>query len=201
MGLNKPFSQACENNKRAILSVLEHALSDATWVLEIGSGTGQHSVYFAEKLPHLVWQTADLPEYHDAIRQWLGDARLANVRAPFALNVEFYDWHSAQYDAIFSANTLHIMGLDQVKIFVRNVAHALNAGGRFIAYGPFNYDGEYTSESNARFDQYLKQQNSVSAIRDFEQINALATEGGLKLAQDYAMPANNRLLVFESPSP
>lgn len=200
MDLSKPYSQACENNKEAILTVLKKELRNAYRVLEVGSGTGQHAVYFSEQMPQLDWQTADRLEYHAGINQWLQAAQHANFRQPIALDVGSYDWASAQYDAVFCANTLHIMGLDQVKGFVRRVGEALSEKGRFLVYGPFNYAGKYTSASNARFDQWLKQQDVESAIRDFEQVNSLANEGGLVLREDYTMPANNRLLVWEKQS-
>lgn len=195
--MSKPYSQACENNKNAILEILTTVLKDAHSVLEVGSGTGQHAVHFAKHLPHLVWQTADLKEHHSGINQWLDDENLHNTRAPLTLDVRHYDWQLAQYDAVFTANSLHIMSLASATHFIKNISQALHSGGQFIAYGPLNYDGAYTSESNARFDIWLNEQNEHSAIRDFEAINQFAKEGGLNLVQDYSMPANNRLLVWQ----
>lgn len=197
--MEKPFSQSCENNKAPILAQLKTELTGARRVLEVASGTGQHAVYFAASLPHLHWQTSDLGANHAGIRMWLDDAGLSNLSAPIELDVCEYDWGEEQYDAVFTANSLHIMPLAAALHFVRRVADALLPGGRFIAYGPFNYDGHYTSESNARFDSWLKQQNSHSAIRHFEQLDQQAQAAGLVLLQDYEMPANNRLLVWSKP--
>jgi len=192
----KPFSQACENNKTAILEVLKTELADCKQVLEVGSGTGQHAVYFAEHLPHLNWQTSDQVSYHAGIRQWLADSELENVHAPLHLDVRDYAWGEAVYDAVFTANSLHIMALESAQHFVGQVGRALSSGGCFVAYGPFNYNGAYTSESNARFDTWLERQDPLSAIRDFEVLDRTARSGGLSLSGDYTMPANNRLLVW-----
>ena len=194
--MQKPFSQACENNKGAILEVLQIELANSRLVLEVGSGTGQHAVHFSQHLQHLVWRTSDQTLYHSGIMQWIEEANLPNIRAPLSLDVREYAWGNTLYDTVFTANSLHIMALDTVQYFVSNVARALEDGGRFIAYGPFNYRGEYTSESNARFDVWLKQQDPLSAIRDFETLDLCAQSGGLCLDQDYDMPSNNRLLVW-----
>lgn len=194
--MQKPFSQACENNRSAILKVLQLELANSKLVLEVGSGTGQHAVHFAQHLPHLVWQTSDQTLYHSGIMQWIEEANLPNIRAPLSLDVREYAWGNSLYDAVFTANSLHIMALDTAQYFVSNVARVLSDGGCFIAYGPFNYRGEYTSESNARFDVWLKQQDPLSAIRDFETLDLCAQSGGLRLDQDYDMPSNNRLLVW-----
>lgn len=196
-GRGKPFSQACENNKVPILSALKQRLQNSNTLLEVGSGTGQHAVYFAAELEHLSWQTSDQPQYHDGIRQWIAGASLPNVLEPLQLNVQSYQWAQKQYDAVFTANTLHIMRADYAEILMTNVAKALSHAGKFIAYGPFNYAGGYTSESNARFDVWLKQQDTNSAIRDMQILNIFAETGGLSLVEDIEMPANNRLLVWQ----
>ena len=176
--------------------MLQAELATRKHVLEVGSGTGQHAAYFAKHLPQLIWQTSDREQYHWGIRQWLEESNLENIRAPLHLDVRDVDWGQHQYDAVFTANTLHIMALESAQKFVKNVAMALPDGGLFLAYGPFNYNGAYTSESNARFDVWLQQQDPCSAIRDFEMLDQCARTGGLKLIQDYTMPANNRLIVW-----
>ncbi len=165
--MGKPFSQACENNKRPILEVLQRRLGDVSSVLEIGSGTGQHAVFFAEQLPHLQWRTSDLVENHAAIRQWIDDAKLPNVLAPVALDVTEPHWPIGPVPAVFSANTAHIMAWSVVQAFLQGVGRMLAPGGLFLLYGPFNYEGGYTSESNARFDEWLAQRDPESAIRHF----------------------------------
>ena len=196
--MDKPFLQACENNKRPILEVLARYLGDVSSLLEIGSGTGQHAVFFAEQLPHLQWRTSDLVENHAAIRQWIDDAKLPNVLAPVALDVTEPHWPIGPVPAVFSANTAHIMAWPVVQAFLQGVGRVLAPGGLFLLYGPFNYEGGYTSESNARFDEWLAQRDPESAIRHFEDVERESRTAGLSLVEDVAMPANNRLLVWRA---
>lgn len=194
--IDKPFSESCVQNRDPILAILRPLFADRRHVLEIGSGTGQHAVYFAADLPHLVWQTADVPQHHPGIQAWLEEAAVPNVLPPLALDVNDTAWRSGRYDAVFSANTLHIMGWPEVERFFAGVGAVLEAGGILAVYGPFNYGGRYTSESNARFDAWLKARDPASGVRDFEAVDALARSQGLVLQQDIAMPANNRTLVW-----
>ncbi|MFP5507298.1 MAG: DUF938 domain-containing protein, partial [Gammaproteobacteria bacterium] len=190
------FAESCEENKLPILAVLRTEFAAVTRVLEIGSGTGQHAIFFARELPHLTWQTSDVAEYHPGIRAWIGDAALDNVRAPLTLDVARDVWPAATYDGVFSANTTHIMGWPEVEAMFAGIGTVLETGGRFCLYGPFNYGGDYTSASNARFDQWLKARDPRSGVRDFEALSRLAEAAGLRLLKDYAMPANNRTLVW-----
>lgn len=164
-------------------------------VLEIGSGTGQHAVHFGAEMPHLNWQTSDLPENHEGICRWLEDARLPNVLPPITLDVTGA-WPEMEFDGIFTANTLHIMSWEAGQKLIAGAARALGTGGKLVIYGPFNQGGSYTSESNARFDEWLKARDARSAIREFEAVNECARLAGFDLSADHAMPANNRLLVF-----
>lgn len=194
--VNKPFSQACENNREPILQVLEPRLRDCRLVLEIGSGTGQHAVYFGAALPHLQWQTSDLPEHHEGIRQWLADYSGDNVLAPLTLDMAVQPWPIEQADAVFSANTCHIAAWEEVLGLLDGCARILQPGGLLILYGPFNEAGEYTSDSNARFDQWLKQQAAHRGIRNRQTVAEAAQARGLRLEETLEMPANNRCLVF-----
>ena len=194
--IDKPYAESCEQNRAPILAVLREVFADRRHVLEIGSGTGQHAVYFAPELPHLTWQTADVPAHHAGIRLWLEDAALPNVRPPLALDANDTAWHGDRYDAVFSANTLHIMSWAEVELCFAGIGAVLEADGVLAIYGPFNYDGKFTSDSNARFDAWLKARDPASGVRDFEAVNALAAAQGLVLTRDVAMPANNRTLVW-----
>lgn len=193
----KPFSQACENNKDPILSVLRRVFADTQTVLEVGSGTGQHAAYFGQHLPHLRWLTSDLPEHHDGINTWLDEAALPNVERPIVLNAEVQPWSVEPVDGVFSANTLHIMSWQQVQKLFGGLPAIMQPGATVAIYGPFNYKGQFTSDSNREFDFWLKQRVGHQGIRDFEAVNQLAEEAGLKLLEDNTMPANNRLLVWE----
>jgi SAM-dependent methyltransferase len=194
----KPFAESCEKNKVPILAALKEFLAKHRTLLEIASGTGQHAVYFGRELPHLIWQTSELVENHSGIQAWLDEANLPNVRPPIALNVNDQAWPISSVDAIFNANTVHIIAWPEVERMFAHISTVLAPGGCVYLYGPFNYGGNFTSESNAKFDAWLKSRNPDSGIRDFEAICQLALAGGLNLLRDIEMPSNNRILVWES---
>jgi len=194
--VHKPFAESCEQNKDPILGVLRELLTEPGLVLEIGSGTGQHAVYFAGRLPHLVWQPSDTAENLPGIQQWRQEAGLANVREPLELDVCRRPWPVAGADAVFSANTVHIMSWPQVECFFEGVGTVLGPGGLFCLYGPFNFDGRYTAESNARFDRWLKERDPRMGVRDYEDLAALAAAAGLEAVARYPMPADNFTLVW-----
>lgn len=191
----KPYSEACERNRAPILDVLKRAFAHRRFVLEIGSGTGQHAAYFAPALPHLVWQPSDVPEHLEGMRQWVAECAAANLRPPIALDVGG-EWPQLDADAVFSANTCHIMSWPQVERMFAGIGR-MDSVQVFCLYGPFNYGGRHTSESNARFDAMLRARDPASGLRDYEAITALARRCALEPVEDNAMPANNRLLVFQ----
>lgn len=192
-----PFSPACERNREPILSVLREHLSAASSVLEIGGGTGQHAEYFAAHLPHLLWQSSDRADYLPGLAARIRYAALRNLLAPFELDVARRAlWPVLRFDAAYSANTLHIMGWPEVEQFFQLVGTVLEAEATLIVYGPFNYDGRFSSDSNAAFDAQLRADDPKRGIRDFEAVDALAQAQGFKRVADIAMPANNRCLVW-----
>ncbi|MCP4125947.1 MAG: DUF938 domain-containing protein [Gammaproteobacteria bacterium] len=191
----KSFSEGADQNKSPILQVMLRILSDAVSLLEIGSGTGQHAVHFGAALPHLSWQTSELGPQHASILAWLEESELSNVLPPIILDVE-REWPKTSYDAVFSANTAHIISWPKVEMMFRGVGRVLHKGGLFVLYGPFNFAGKYTSESNGRFDAWLKQMDPQSGIRDFEQLNRLAEENGMLFEEEVLMPVNNRILIW-----
>lgn len=190
------YSAASERNKKPILDVLKIELTDSREIWEIGSGTGQHAVFFSEEMPHLIWHPCDLKRNHRDILARVTDARLPNLKPPVELDVNVFPWPMKSAGAIFSANTLHIISKSSVEAFFKGVDQYLAKNGMLIVYGPFNYNGNFTTESNARFDQQLKQRDPVSGIRDFEWVDELAQIANCSLKMDYEMPANNRLLVW-----
>jgi len=194
--LEKPFSQACENNKRPLLAVLREAFAAVDFVLEIGSGTGQHAAFFAGEMPWLRWQPTDRAENLPGIEAWREDSALPNLLPPLSLDVTDEHWPVTDTPAVFSANTVHIMGWPEVERFFAGIGAILRAGGVFCLYGPFNYGGAYSSPSNAEFDQWLRTRDARSGIRDFEALDALARAAGLEFQADKAMPANNRTLIW-----
>jgi SAM-dependent methyltransferase len=198
--MEKPYCQSSENNKDHILLVLKDAFRDAKTILEIGSGTGQHAVHFARNLPHLNWQPSDLEINLSGIKRWLDEALLPNIREPVLLDVNELPWEVGEFGGVFTANTLHIMAKAEIENFFQGIGQILKDHGTLCIYGPFNYNGKYTSASNERFDGWLYSRNPKSAIRDFEWVNSLAENVGLALTQDHEMPANNRLLEWRKES-
>ena len=192
----KPFSQACENNKHPILGVIKDLFAGSDRVLEIGSGTGQHAVYFAEHLPHLTWFTSDRVENLAGIGMWLESAGLKNLRQPVALDVCQPVWPAVKVDAVYTANTVHIMHWHEVEALFEGIDALLPDDGVFVLYGPVNYHNQYTSDSNAHFDVMLKTRDPESGIRNFEDLNRLADKAGMILKDDFDMPANNRLICW-----
>lgn len=192
---DKPHAPSCERNREVILAVLTAHFADCRQVLEIGSGTGQHAIHFAAALPQLRWQCSDRAENLPGIQAWLDEAALPNTPPPLELDVAGA-WPPARYDGVFSANTLHIMGWAEVEAFFATLPAVLDEAARVVIYGPFNYAGRFTSESNADFDQWLKARGAHQGIRDFEAVDALAAKAGLHLLEDREMPANNRCLVW-----
>ena len=193
---DKPFAPACERNRDPILEVLRRQFAGCHAALEIGSGTGQHAVHFAAALPQLRWQTSDRAEHLPGIRLWLDEAALPNLPPPLLFDVDQAQWPAGRYDALFSANTLHIMSWEQVRQLFRRLPELAAEEAVLVIYGPFNYGGRFTSDSNAAFDAALRAQEPSRGIRDFEAVDALARQAGFVLLEDRAMPANNRCLAW-----
>ena len=194
--LQKPYSQACENNKQPILEHLKRLLTQAKTVLEIGSGTGQHGAHFATELPGIQWQTSDRSVNHAGINLWIDEAAQNNLLRPIALDVITDRWPSMHYDAVYSANTAHIMPWAAVQAMFKGAGERLAIDGTFILYGPFKIQGQFTSDSNAQFDTFLRTSQPEQGIRDLEAITELAESAGLILTENNPMPANNQLLAF-----
>ena len=192
-----PFSDACERNKGPILEVLRTAFAGCTRVVEIGSGTGQHAMHFACHLPHLSWQPTDRLDYLAGLAARIAAEGPPNLASPVELDVLQLPWPAVRGDAVFSANTLHIMSWPAVEALFSGLPRLLETGGVLAIYGPFKYAGQFTSESNAAFDAMLRARDPHSGVRDFEAVNALAEVAGLTLAADHAMPAYNQLLVWK----
>lgn len=194
----KPFAPACERNQAPILEVLRGYFLDRRRVLEIGSGTGQHAVFFAPVFPKTIWQTSDVEENLPGIRRWLEEAALPNLPPPVSLDVTG-TWPDTRFDAVFTANSLHIMPWSAVEKLFALLHDVFEQRALLAVYGPFNYGGNFTSDSNRYFDTWLKDRSALSGIRDFAAVDALASGIGLQLVKDHSMPANNRLIVWRAP--
>lgn len=200
-----PFSEACERNKAIILEIIRPILKRVETILEVGSGTAQHAIHFAGSLPELSWQTSDQPSYLGGINAALDYAFSCNaslqeaILRPIELNVNQRVWlrDARKFDAVYTANTFHIMTESDVDQFFAGIEQVIHSESYLIVYGPFKYAGEFTSESNGNFDQVLRERGVGSGIRDFEIVDALAQERGFKLLSDTAMPANNQCLIWQ----
>ena len=194
---HKPFAPATERNSEPILGVLRREFARRRSVLEIGSGTGQHAVHFARALPHLEWQPTDLEEHHAGMKIWLDEAALSNVAEPLLLDVLTADVPDAYFDAVFSANTAHIMSFEAVEHMFALASNVLHENGIFCLYGPFRQGGGFNTKSNAEFHRSLRLRDPVMGIRHLEDLDTLATKGHLQRHRLYAMPSNNHLAVWE----
>ncbi|MEO8459442.1 MAG: DUF938 domain-containing protein [Dokdonella sp.] len=195
--MEKPFSAACERNREPILDALQQHFADRERVLEIGSGTGQHAVFFASAMPQLIWQTSDREENLAGIRMWLDEARLPNTPTPMTFDVNDAIWPPMLYDALYSANTLHIMSWAEVERLFARLPEIMTESARLAIYGPFNSDGQFTSPSNAAFDASLRARAPHMGIRDRADVDALARAAGLNMIEDRELPANNRCIVWQ----
>jgi cyclopropane fatty-acyl-phospholipid synthase-like methyltransferase len=195
---DKPFSQACENNRQPILKILNRVLADKKKLLEIGSGTGQHAVYFAPRLSHLEWHTSDMPDKHSGISAWIKEVAVNNLHQPltFTIGADGNNiWPIANIDAVYTANTTHIMQPSEAQLMMQQVASNLPSGGIFCQYGPYTFQGRHSSESNKSFDQHIIEQG-YGGIRDVEELILWANN--MDLVEIVTMPANNFLLVWQS---
>lgn len=193
--IDKPYSEASARNAEPILAVLREHFADRRSVLEVGSGTGQHAAHFAAALPHLCWQTSDRAPNLPGIRAWLAEAKLPNTPEPLVFDVD-EDWPGGRYDAVFSANTLHIMSWPQVERLFAGLPALLINNALFAVYGPFHDGGRPTAPSNAQFDAMLRARDPAMGVRDASDVDRLAATVGFSLIDDIAMPANNRCRLW-----
>ncbi len=193
---DRPFSEYAERNGSPILDVLRYEFDRCSRALEIGSGTGQHAVRFADALTHLTWQTSDVDKNHPGIRAWVTSSGLANLLPPLSLDVRHTSLPALTYDAVYSANTAHIMSIDAVNCMFELVGTTLLAGGTFCLYGPFRQGGEFNASSNAKFHASLRAQNPEMGIRPIEDLDEFGRGHDLIRSRLYAMPANNHIAVW-----
>lgn len=191
-----PDAPACARNREPILAPLRRLLAGSRQLLEIGSGTGQHAVYFAPRLPHLIWQTSDRAENLADIRAWLAHRPATNLPQPLQLDVDGH-WPALTVDTVFTANSLHIMSADSVERFFRAMPQILQRGGQLIVYGPMKIGGEHIGPTNADFNLWLKKRDAASGIRDLEWLDQLALAASLVRKELLYLPANNQLVVWQ----
>ena len=192
-----PYSQAAANNRGPILEQLQRLLVGRESVVEVGAGTGQHALHFARALPGIHWQPTEHPDVLETLGLRCSGAGLPNLAEPLALDILTRPWPVQTPDAFYTANTLHIVAWETVEVFFAACGEHAKTGTLLFTYGPFNYGGRFTSESNERFDGWLRERDSASGIRDFERVDACAQAAGFGLLEDISMPANNRLLCWQ----
>lgn len=192
------FSEACERNKEPILKVLEQFIhKDDRRVLEIGAGTGQHAMYFAPKFPFLEWYPTELKENILKLKSNLSKVKISNIQSPVICDVSKDDFPKVKFDIVFTANTFHIMQWKQGKSFIKLLGNRLRKGSRAIFYGPFKFNGEFTTPSNEKFDIDLKVSDPLRGIRSFEDINKAMLKSGFELLELIEMPANNHMIIYQ----
>jgi cyclopropane fatty-acyl-phospholipid synthase-like methyltransferase len=195
--VDKPYSGACERNQAPILAVLRRRYAHTSHVLEIGSGTGQHAVHFAAALPQLVWQTSDRPQQLEGIRLWLAEAGLANTPPPWCLDVATHPLPTGSFDAVYTANTMHILAWREVERLFAALPGWMTEHALLTVYGPFRCAGRFASPGDAAFDAALRADRPERGLRDIEAVHALARGAGLSCIEDAPMPANNRCVTWQ----
>ncbi|MBT7611244.1 MAG: DUF938 domain-containing protein [Bacteriovoracaceae bacterium] len=195
--MQKISAPSVERNRKPIRDVLEKYLQRSGKLLEISSGTGEHAIYFGNEFKQIQWVTSELRENHPIIKSYLKEAKLSNIHGPEKLKIGEDDFPKSKFDYVFTANSIHIMSWKENKSLFKLLGKRLREGALVFIYGPFNYKGEFTSDSNEKFNEWLKNKDPKSAIRNMEDVVLGMNKNGLKLLNDHEMPANNRLLVFE----
>jgi SAM-dependent methyltransferase len=191
------YSQAAENNKAPIAEIMGRHLPPDAFVLEIGSGAGQHALHMTQAFPGIIWLPSEREAVLPILRANLARYESNNVQPPLVLDLADFTWSGDRLDAVYAANVMHIVSERLGDRLVQLAADALKSSGLLMLYGPYKYNGQFTTESNATFDQWLKDRDPASGVRNFEAVVATAQCTGLTLTQDYAMPANNQMLIFE----
>jgi cyclopropane fatty-acyl-phospholipid synthase-like methyltransferase len=192
------FSPSAARNLEPILAILKNVLPTHGVVLEIGCGTGEHVVCFAEAMPNLTWQPSDPDsDARASTASWIKFTGLNNVLAPLDIDVSSTQWgETASFDAIVSINMVHIAPWSASLGLFAGAGRLLRAGGLLFLYGPFMRDGAHNAPSNAAFDASLKARNPSWGVRDIADLERLAEASGLDLRETIEMPANNMSVVF-----
>jgi hypothetical protein len=191
------LSPSAERNKGPIAEVLARVLPESGTVLEIASGTGQHTVHFARAMPNLTWQPSEPDaECLRSIAGWLATESPPNVNAPVHLDVGSHVWPVSSAAAIVCINMIHIAPWSATEALFRGSEQILSSGGILFLYGPYRRQGQHTSPSNEVFDRQLRARNPEWGVRNLEDAALLANAQSFELQDAYDMPANNLSVVF-----
>jgi len=196
--MDKYHAESTKRNRSPILEILKKEIKGSKKILEIGSGTGQHAVYFTKKMPRISWQTSDRSINHEPIKYWIKRSNLKNLILPLDIEIGVNEKNiNDVYDCVFSANTSHIMSLINVKRLFVLAGRVLNKNGKFFLYGPFKINFEFTTKSNEDFHQKLKAEDKLMGLRDIDELNNYAIENNMQKYAFYEMPANNYLSIWK----
>jgi len=168
------------------------------YVLEVGSGSGQHVERFSREFPQITFQ----PTEHDvdnlpSIDGWCEDCK--NVSTALQLDVTRIEWFkddAQKFDALLCFNVIHITPWEVTSSIFKGAQNHMNDDCQLMFYGPFKIDGKNTSESNNEFEKWLKEKDASYGIRDIADVELTAHENGFKLVKAHPMPANNFILEF-----
>ena len=193
-----PASPSSARNREPLFEVLRRWLPESGTVLEVASGLGEHAAWFAEALPGITWQPTDRSEEALEILTARREAPgLANLAPPLVLNAAAPDnWPLDRADAMVCINMVHISPWAATQGLMVGAARVLPAGAPLCLYGPYFEAAVETAPSNLAFDADLKRRDPAWGLRDLAQVEALAADHGMTLAERVAMPANNLCLLF-----
>ena len=200
---NRLFFASTQRNRDSIVVVLSKIIKKYGSILEIGSGSGEHGVFFQKRFPEIIWQTSD-PElaHRKSISSWIKHEELnKKMPQPIVLDVEKIPWeipmnvvHSLQ--GIVSINMIHVAQWSCTVALFRESGKLLNKGKFLMLYGPFKIDKKHTSQSNYCFDNSLKIQNDFWGIRNLEDVSDEAKKFGFLQESTINMPANNFSIIY-----
>lgn len=189
---------SAERNKGPILDVLKRVLPMRAFVVEIGSGTGQHAIHFAKAMPMITWQPTDFDaEYRESVKQWTAVEKVDNILPPLALDVRQRPWPVAPADAVVSINMVHVAPWSATTALFEGAADIVRPGGIVFLYGPYTRGGVHTAPSNAQFDASLRAHDPKWGIRDVDDVTNVAERTGFERREIVQMPANNLSLIFD----
>lgn len=191
----KPYAISCDRNSEPILNVFKEVLKGKKSLLEVAAGTGQHAIFMAPHFLEMTWTLADRKENHEGISMWLGDFPRTNIRGPYEYEIGKTPLPKGDFDCVYAANLIHMISWDLACKFFDDLA-SLPKDTTYLFYGAFNYNGTFSSSSNEKFDQWLKDKNPEAGLRDFEAICEELLKRSIELVEDRQMPANNRMLIF-----
>ncbi len=197
--MEKIESIASVRNREPILKELQKIIKkeEKNNILEIGTGTGQHAVHMAAYFKNIIWQTSDKKENHEIIKSWIKDSGLDNVKEPVEFEIGKDDFPKGEYDTVYTANTFHIMSCDHCKELIRLCGDNIEEGSKIIIYGAFKYNNNHTSSSNREFDYALRENNYLSGIRNYEEVEEEMSRSDFQKYKDISMPNNNKMLMFK----